>query len=152
VEHPSSGEAHYALSKEVNMATVVGHWLTDTLTEVHWAADCLSVANWSPSFMESEGLLLRSQEPATGPSPEPVESLHAHIPCPFNIHYNITLPSTARFLKWYLTSRFSCWHFISTCHVYIRAACPTHFILFDSTKSDSNDAVAFLFPFLFPII
>lgn len=25
VEHPSSGEAHYALSNEVNMAPVVGH-------------------------------------------------------------------------------------------------------------------------------
>jgi hypothetical protein len=33
------------------------------------------------SFMETEGALLSSQEAATGPYPEPNESIHIHILC-----------------------------------------------------------------------
>jgi hypothetical protein len=45
--------------------------------------------------MESEGLLLCPQEPATGPYPEPDEYTLQYLIL-FNIHYNIILPSTMR--------------------------------------------------------
>jgi len=47
--------------------------------------------------MESKGSLPFSQQPATGPCPEPDES-SPHRPTLFlcKIHFNITLPSTPR--------------------------------------------------------
>jgi hypothetical protein len=50
--------------------------------------------------MEPEGSLSCSQEPATGPYPEPDES--NHIPKPYfpNFHFNIILPSTPRSSEW----------------------------------------------------
>jgi hypothetical protein len=52
--------------------------------------------------MESEGSLQCSQNPATGPYPEPTESSLPHPYLP-KVTLNVILPPTARSSQWYLT-------------------------------------------------
>jgi len=50
--------------------------------------------------MELEGSLPCSQKPATGPFPEPDESIHTFPPYFPKIRSNIIVPSTTRYSKW----------------------------------------------------
>jgi hypothetical protein len=62
--------------------------------------------------MEPEGSLQRSQQLATGRSPEPYESSPHLAPNFPKIHLNIILPSTPRFPDWSLPSRLTNQNFV----------------------------------------
>jgi len=81
--------------------------------------------------MGPEGSLQCSQDPATGPYPEPGESS----PQPYflKIYCNIILPSTPRSTKWFFPSGFP----TNILHVFLifpmRAASSTNLVLLDFT-------------------
>jgi hypothetical protein len=75
--------------------------------------------------MEHEGSLLRLQEPATGPCPEP-DASNPHIPPRFpKIHSNIILPSTPASSEWSLHFRFSSQDIVNISHISYAYACYT---------------------------
>ena len=66
----------------------------------------LSSSKKCQHFMESEGSLLRLQQPVTCPSPEPQQSSQCPLSHFLKIHLNIILPSTPGSSKWSLSFRF----------------------------------------------
>jgi hypothetical protein len=91
----------------------------------------LSYSINSPPFMEPEGSLPRSQQPATGPYPKPDASTQHLLPYFPKIHYNINLPSTPTSSQWSLPFRFSNWNIVRVFHLPMRATCLAHSIHLD---------------------
>jgi hypothetical protein len=85
-----------------------------------------------PHFMETEGSVPCSQEPSTGPCPEPDEPNPHPVSYFSKIHFNALFPSKCRSSKWPLLFRSSGQNFLCIFHLPMRATCPIHFILLDS--------------------
>jgi hypothetical protein len=86
-------------------------------------------ASWENlPFVELKGPLLCSQEPATDPCSEPLES-NPHLKPYFpKIHSSNVLSSTPRSSKWSLNFSFPNQSFVHISHLPMHATCPTHLI------------------------
>ena len=66
----------------------------------------LSQSRHFPYFMEPEGALPHSQQPAICPYPEPHQSIERSLSHLLKIHFNIILPSTSKSFRWPLSHKF----------------------------------------------
>ena len=103
-------------------------------------------------FLETEGSLPHSQDPANRPYSEPDQFSPCHLPNHFlNIHFNTIFLSTPRSSKWPFSFRFPPQNPVRTsrlshtCHM----SCPSHSSWFDHLASNT-DHKALRFAF-FPI-
>jgi hypothetical protein len=81
--------------------------------------------------MKPKGSSLCSQNPATGPYPEPVESIRLidhYLP---KVHLNVILSTTPRSSQSSLTFGPPNQNSVNTTPPSMRATCPTHLILLD---------------------
>jgi hypothetical protein len=81
--------------------------------------------------MEPEGSVPCSQKPATGPYPDPAESIRPINPYLLKVHLNVILPPTPRSSKWSLPSGLPTKTLQTPLPSSMSATCPAPLILFD---------------------
>jgi hypothetical protein len=105
--------------------------LTHFLTELSPSCKLCSLSRTSQHFMEPEGSLPCSQEPSTGPYPQPYQSNPHHAILSLKIHFNIVHSRTSWFSQWSFFFWLSHQYPIRIPLLIIHATCPTHLILLD---------------------